>query len=240
MSSEQIKDCLLLILGHCENSQAKESNRLGLIIATAKLFLDSHYPGWDKDKDSSIKTASDVAEKIADEVHCYQKRWDGSPYTTHTTAVADCFPVNDIRHAVGHLHDVMEDGDNIDSGSLHSMLKSGGVPHHIANEIVDAVVALTRLPNEPYVQSIARVLENKIAIDVKLADLAHNLSCDRPGNCKLSQKQTDKYLLTRFILLQEKSFQRYLLSGQLDLPWDIFSDAVKINKPLGPWELNNE
>jgi (p)ppGpp synthase/HD superfamily hydrolase len=217
-----MKDCLLLILEYCKNNQT------GIIAAQSKLLLDSHYPGWDKN--NFFEIAANAAKEIAAKVHCNQKRWDGSPYTTHTTAVANCFSVNDIRHAVGHLHDVIEDGDNVNPDWLCAMLDTSGVPRHITNEIVGAVDALSRLPNEHYVKSITRVLTNKIAIDVKLADLAHNLSCDQKNPNK---QRTDKYLLARFILLHAKSFQSQLEGKRADTFWQIFRDAIDINNPLG-------
>jgi hypothetical protein len=68
---------------------------------------------------------------------------------------------------VGLLHDVLEDTDlNADD------LIASGVPSHV----VDAVVALTNGPDEPYADYIERVRANELARRVKLVDLQDNLA----------------------------------------------------------------
>jgi (p)ppGpp synthase/HD superfamily hydrolase len=67
---------------------------------------------------------------------------------------------------VGLLHDVLEDTDlNAD------VLIASGVP----SRVVEAVVVLTKRPDEPYARYIERVSTNKLARRVKLADLHDNL-----------------------------------------------------------------
>jgi (p)ppGpp synthase/HD superfamily hydrolase len=68
---------------------------------------------------------------------------------------------------VGLLHDVLEDTDlNAD------VLIVSGVPSHV----VEAVVVLTKRPDEPYDRYIERIRANELAHCVKLADLRDNLA----------------------------------------------------------------
>lgn len=68
---------------------------------------------------------------------------------------------------VGLLHDVLEDTDlNADD------LLASGVPSHV----VEAVVVLTKEPDEPYDRYIERVRDDELARRVKLADLQDNLA----------------------------------------------------------------
>jgi (p)ppGpp synthase/HD superfamily hydrolase len=68
---------------------------------------------------------------------------------------------------VGLLHDVLEDTDlNAD------VLIASGVP----SRVVDAVVVLTKTPDEPYAGYIERIRGNDLARRVKLADLHDNIA----------------------------------------------------------------
>ena len=93
----------------------------------------------------------------------------GKIYYNHCRTVAEAF--NDYRYiCVGLLHDVLEDTPYTETD----------LRKHFPDEIVDAVVALTRKENEPYLDSyIPRVTENEIATKVKIADLLHNLDLTR-------------------------------------------------------------
>lgn len=83
------------------------------------------------------------------------------------------------------LHDAIEDGDL----SLEE-LRSRGFP----DEIVCALDALTRRPEEPYVEYLARVRENALAVRVKLADLRDNLDESRvPNPTDRDRERWEKY-----------------------------------------------
>lgn len=68
---------------------------------------------------------------------------------------------------VALLHDVVEDSDY-----TADYLKSEGIP----SNIVDAVLALTKNEGEDYESFIERVLTNKLAIKVKIADIEDNIN----------------------------------------------------------------
>lgn len=105
--------------------------------------------------------------------HLGQFRRDGvTPYVHHPESVA-----LRVRHhgpdfeAVALLHDVLED-------NLHwtpTRLLDEGIPPHV----VDAVVAITKVPGENYEGYIERVDSNSLARVVKIADIMANLA-DHP------------------------------------------------------------
>lgn len=70
---------------------------------------------------------------------------------------------------VAVLHDVLEDTSCTET-YLEGVLES--------DELLDAVKAITRNPNEKYFAYINRVKENSLARTVKIADLTDNLSRD--------------------------------------------------------------
>lgn len=134
-----------------------------------------------------------VAEGIARGAHAGEmRRDDKTPYFQHVKAVADANRGNWDLMTVGILHDTLED-----TPVTVADLKAAGIPAHI----VTAVLALTKhkfkAPKKPkqkkprkkwtkteeaaalqeYLDYIQKnVLPNKLARQVKLADLNHNLS----------------------------------------------------------------
>ena len=140
----------------------------------------------------------DKAVEVATEAHEGQTRWGGEPYITHPLAVSDAFSLKDNprEKIAAVLHDVLEDSDT----TSQDLMKTFPV------EIVEALVILTHAQEEAYADYIMRIrgdtrfprLENLIAIEVKLADLDHNLSdLDHP---KKHKQRRDKYQLARKLL----------------------------------------
>jgi len=74
---------------------------------------------------------------------------------------------DDIRMAVGVLHDTIEDTKL----TLDDLRREG-----FSEEIVLAVDAISRRKGEIYMDYIKRVSSNKIARDVKIADLKDNMN----------------------------------------------------------------
>jgi (p)ppGpp synthase/HD superfamily hydrolase len=118
-----------------------------------------------------------LAKGFAEKYHCGKYRRDGiTPYVSHPAAVAACFE-SDYCKAVAWLHDVLEDTDaNI--GDLASVFP---------DEIVDAVMAITKREGQDYQQYLEQVAASPLAKAVKIADIKHNLS-DSP-----TLKQIEKY-----------------------------------------------
>jgi (p)ppGpp synthase/HD superfamily hydrolase len=72
-----------------------------------------------------------------------------------------------VAKAAAVLHDVLEDSD-----VTVEALRREGMP----GEVVNAVIALTRTPDVSYEAYIERVAKNRIAREVKLADMRDNLA----------------------------------------------------------------
>lgn len=104
--------------------------------------------------------------KIAAEGHLNQKDKGGNPYILHPLKVMHYLKSDDFQlMAIAALHDVLEDTD-VTAADL--------VLLGFSNRVKDAVVLLTKTPNqtpEEYFQGIA---SNYDAVRVKLADLRHN------------------------------------------------------------------
>jgi len=125
-----------------------------------------------------------LAEEIAREAHEGQKRWNGEPYITHSEAIANKFK-SDLFKSVAWLHDVLEDTNMQPEG-----LEFRGIP----KEWVQAVIDLTKLPEESYKDYILKVKGNQVSTKVKIEDLKHNISDLKKGSMR------DKYLLALYIL----------------------------------------
>ena len=92
------------------------------------------------------------------------KRADGSVYE-HSVRVADKFDDSNLKQ-IALLHDVIEDSP-LTIGDLRSM----GI-----SALVAATVAILTREDETYSEYIDRVKGNKLATEVKIADIKDNLS----------------------------------------------------------------
>lgn len=114
-----------------------------------------------------------TAIKLATDGHSLQKDLAGQPYILHPLAVMMAFEFWPEKYKiVAVLHDIIED-TAIRPDNLR-------VAWGFSDEIVEALEALTKRDDEKYFDYIKRVMQNKIAIEVKKEDLKHNLSrCER-------------------------------------------------------------
>ena len=114
---------------------------------------------------SNLQKAIDLAnEKHADQ---YDKL--GEAYVEHLRRVAQRLRT-DTEKTVAWLHDILEDTD-MTAGDL----AAAGFP----DEVVEAVVALTKREGETYEDFIRRAAVHPVAGRVKAADLADNMDEDR-------------------------------------------------------------
>jgi (p)ppGpp synthase/HD superfamily hydrolase len=121
---------------------------------------------------------------IATKVHDDQTDKGGQPYILHPIRVMMQFGDNTHR-IVSILHDVMEDS-SIDEDILNN--------YGFDKDIIEAVNCLTRKKNENYFDYIDRIKTNKIASNVKLADLRDNMNLERiPNLTKKDKKRVEKY-----------------------------------------------
>ena len=106
---------------------------------------------------------------IAIDAHGKQKDRVGQPYIGH------CFRVMSAGHTleekiVGVLHDILEDTEL----TIGDLLREG-----FSEEVVDAVHTLTKIENEDYNHYLRRVMQNNLALRVKLNDLTDNMDLRR-------------------------------------------------------------
>lgn len=138
-------------------------------------------------RDAIAKGAFDfvaVAEAIARRAHAGQADKAGVPYIGHPAWVAARMQGRDAK-AAAWLHDVLEDTE-----VTAEDLAVAGIPANV----VDAVLALTRRSGESYEAYLARVAENPLAVQVKLADLEHNSDLSRiPHPTERSRARAEKY-----------------------------------------------
>lgn len=131
----------------------------------------------------------DVADRIAEAAHAGQFDQAGAPYIGHPRRVAATVH-GDEATAVALLHDVLEDTEVTPDD-----LAAAGIPR----EVIDAVIAITHLPNEPYDHYLARVAANPLATIVKYADMNDNTDPGRLAvlDAGVRDRLTAKYARAR-------------------------------------------
>jgi (p)ppGpp synthase/HD superfamily hydrolase len=113
----------------------------------------------------------DDAIQLARRAHEGQLDKSGRPYIAH--------PLRVMGHLKGEhermtavLHDVVEDTDV----TLEDLAALGCPP-----EVLAAVTAISKRPGESQADYLSRVMADPIALTVKRADIADNMSADRMG-----------------------------------------------------------
>lgn len=133
-------------------------------------------------------TLQQVSE-IAREAHDGQVDKAGLPYIGHPYRIATKMS-NDKERMVALLHDVLEDTD-LTAEDLRA--------HQVAEDVIEAVVALTKVKDETLEQYWARVKANEMARTIKMADVEDN--SDPARLAKLDEKTrarlTEKYQRAR-------------------------------------------
>jgi (p)ppGpp synthase/HD superfamily hydrolase len=113
----------------------------------------------------------DDAIQLARRAHEGQLDKAGRPYIAHPLRV-----MGHVKHEhermTAVLHDVVEDTDV----TLDDLTAAGCPP-----EVLAAVDAISKQPGEPQVDYLNRVLANPLALAVKRADIADNMSAERLG-----------------------------------------------------------
>jgi guanosine-3',5'-bis(diphosphate) 3'-pyrophosphohydrolase len=113
-----------------------------------------------------------LAYNLAEAAHITQTDKGGQPYFGHLLRVSNA--CNSIQaKIVALLHDIVEDFEY--TGVTLDNLRGYG----FTDEIIDAVIAITKIDGEDYWVYLARVKANWIATEVKLCDLRDNMNLDR-------------------------------------------------------------
>ncbi|MFI1579029.1 HD domain-containing protein [Embleya sp. NPDC020630] len=136
----------------------------------------------------------DDAVALARAAHDGQLDKGGHPYITHPLRVMQHVEGTYTRMAAV-LHDVIED-----TPVGADDLRAAGVPE----QVVAAVIALSKLPGEPLDRSMARAAADPIALVVKRADIADNRSEARLGQLDPATQVRLREKYARSIELLEK------------------------------------
>ena len=106
------------------------------------------------------------AKRFAQKAHKGQTRWGGEDYFRAHVAIVAENVVGVAQTVVAFLHDVLEDTD----------VRLVTINQNFGLRIAQAVDAITKREGEDYVDYLKRVASDRLAVDVKIEDLKHNLS----------------------------------------------------------------
>ncbi len=128
---------------------------------------------------------SEKALQIARVAHAEQRDKAGTNYILHPLRMAASCN-NAEAKVVALLHDTIE-GTPVTA----DYLRQQGIPE----EIVEAVLSVTRREGEPYEQYILRAAQNPLGREVKIADLEDNMNLRRlPEITAADVARTGKYM----------------------------------------------
>jgi hypothetical protein len=138
----------------------------------------------------------ELADLVASRAHAGQVDRAGVPYITHPRRVAARVAARGgtvEQQAAALLHDVLED-----TTLTAEQLPLLGVP----GSVVDAVLALTKRPDEPYADAVARAARHPLAGLVKRCDVEDNTDPDRLARLDATTRQRleTKYAQARAVL----------------------------------------
>lgn len=165
----------------------------------------------------------------AELAHYGQKRRSGEDYITHpkeVSAIVDkLYPGDDLASLVALLHDTLEDAPSLgtvkDIDEMKTFIR-GSIGDSIeAEDVIEAVERLTHEPSGDYSSYVQGLLDNKLALRVKLADMLHNLSSNP------SPKQITKY--GGAIRDLWKASGKEKPKGISPLHWKLLNKAAKIS-----------
>lgn len=143
----------------------------------------------------NYKQIYELAKHVAMVAHMGQTDKGGNPYIEHPLAVSKMVSGQQAK-IVALLHDVIED-----SPYTENTLRVLGIPE----EIVTAVVAISRKEGESLKAYLCRVKANELARQVKIADLQHNSDLSRiPDPTEKDKARTERYLISMQYLQKEE------------------------------------
>lgn len=114
----------------------------------------------------------ELALIIAATAHEGQVDKAGLPYIYHPLEVASRV-TDPVEKVVAILHDTVEDCE---------WITLTGLAANFPREVVDAVDALTKRKGETRMDAAYRAAQNPIALEVKMADVSHNMEMGRIPN----------------------------------------------------------
>ena len=124
------------------------------------------------------------ALKLCFAAHKDQTDKSGMPYVFHPFHLAEQMPDEETT-IVALLHDVVEDTPY----TLDDLREMG-----FSEKVLAALTLMTHDKSIPYMDYVAKIKENKIAMTVKLADLKHNSDLSRLDTVdEKALKRIEKY-----------------------------------------------
>lgn len=132
------------------------------------------------------------AIELAARAHAGQRDKGGQPYILHPLRVMMAV-TTDAERIAAVLHDIVEDT----SITFDDLVAEG-----FADDVVDAIRALTKFEGETREQAAKRIVRDPIARAVKLADIADNMDLTRiPVPSERDHARLREYAVARDILL---------------------------------------
>ncbi|MBR0135975.1 MAG: GTP pyrophosphokinase [Clostridia bacterium] len=132
------------------------------------------------------------ALKFCFEAHKDQQDKSGLPYVFHPFHLAEQMDTEETV-CVALLHDVVEDTDY----TLEDLIAMG-----FPKPVTDALALMTHDENVPYLDYVAKLKDNPVARQVKLADLKHNSDLTRLDSVdEKALERVEKYRKAMELLL---------------------------------------
>ena len=164
-----------------ENINSQETTWVNITMDELSLNEEDWAKYIDNIKQNAKKSLLQTAYEIAHEAFANKVDKGGHPYLNHIDIVAEPFTrgemeFNDKFHnkdleIVAVLHDLLEDCKDWNIERLRDL--------GFSEDVLDALIAITKTNKESYSDYIERVSKNDYAIQVKIADLEHNMDITR-------------------------------------------------------------
>lgn len=134
--------------------------------------------------------------RIAYAAHHGQVDKAGVPYVFHPLHLAEQME-DEISCCVALLHDTVED----------TAITFADLERDFPQEVIEALQLLTHQKKIPYLDYIRAIRGNSVAVQVKLADIAHNADQTRLADCDMPEEVRayfrDKYAKAEATLLEK-------------------------------------
>ena len=134
------------------------------------------------------------AIELAKKAHEGQIDKGGSPYIGHPFRVMNQFE-DEEEKIVGVLHDAVEDSDL----TLEDLATAG-----FSDRIIAAVDAITKREGEQIDNYLNRVMNNSIALKVKIADMTDNMDLSRITNITEKDRARIRNYQINIVKLKDK------------------------------------
>lgn len=128
------------------------------------------------------------ALNIATKAHKGQlRKGSNTPYIVHPIRVSLKF-ANDVERTIAVLHDVLEDTE----------LTKEYLSKHFTSFVVETVDLLSRKKEDKYFDYIKKIVHNKTARMIKIADIIDNLS---DNSCDIEESMMNRYIKSLELLI---------------------------------------